>query len=328
MLLAGLAACDQQFEARDLGSDLPEEVLVNDLLLKELGDLGPAPLQVEPARPMSGESLLLALDVPGATTAQIQVQGRGCGTLTSHEGVPPLFLDGRAGDEGSCSLHADVILQDGTVQTFSTGFGVKATDPVLLPVEVNHSVFFAAELPHSSDSGPEVLAIEGSVSFVNGSTADWQVFHDPTQRVTAALVSVEGFGGYYRIPVEDAGDGVVALSLQFPRDAFERMGGARDPGLELAVSLVGADGSVGAPASAPIEGTVVGNGDVKVSVSWNGGADVDLHVTEPSGETVFYGNRESQTGGRLDLDSNPTCDLDGTNAENIFWPSEEAPGGS
>jgi hypothetical protein len=73
---------------------------------------------------------------------------------------------------------------------------------------------------------------------------------------------------------------------------------------------------------------VVGfTGDVQVSVSWDAPSDVDLHVIEPSGEEIFYGNTVSSTGGQLDVDSNPACSIDGRQIENIRWGTR-APGGT
>ena len=43
--------------------------------------------------------------------------------------------------------------------------------------------------------------------------------------------------------------------------------------------------------------------DVKVVLTWDtDGTDVDLHVTDPSGEEVNYTHRESKSGGKLDQD--------------------------
>jgi hypothetical protein len=69
------------------------------------------------------------------------------------------------------------------------------------------------------------------------------------------------------------------------------------------------------------------SGDVQVSVSWDAPSDVDLHVVEPSGEELWYGNSGSATGGQLDVDSNRACEIDGKQIENIRWPGR-APAGT
>jgi uncharacterized protein YfaP (DUF2135 family) len=72
----------------------------------------------------------------------------------------------------------------------------------------------------------------------------------------------------------------------------------------------------------------VGTGDVQVSIAWSGASDVDLHVFDPSGEEIFYDNKQSASGGLLDLDSNAACSIDGRNAENVVWPAAGAPRGT
>ncbi len=43
--------------------------------------------------------------------------------------------------------------------------------------------------------------------------------------------------------------------------------------------------------------------DVVVTITWNtDNTDVDLHVTEPSGEECYYGYRSTKTGGELTRD--------------------------
>ena len=72
----------------------------------------------------------------------------------------------------------------------------------------------------------------------------------------------------------------------------------------------------------------VATGDVQVSVVWDAPTDIDLRVTDPFNEEVYFGNLQSQSGGFLDLDSNPACSIDGINNENIVWPAGEAPAGT
>ncbi|HEY7028907.1 MAG TPA: hypothetical protein VH438_14940 [Gemmatimonadales bacterium] len=76
----------------------------------------------------------------------------------------------------------------------------------------------------------------------------------------------------------------------------------------------------------------VGNGDVQVSASWGDTTDVDLHVVDPSGEEIYFGHRNSASGGTLDLDSNAACGTDDAqfphkSNENIVWPAGQAPHG-
>ncbi len=75
--------------------------------------------------------------------------------------------------------------------------------------------------------------------------------------------------------------------------------------------------------------TVLGSGDVQITLVWDDTNDLDLHVTDPNGEEIFYNHTSSASGGRLDVDANAGCS--GTTSsprENIFWPTGLAPTGT
>jgi len=77
------------------------------------------------------------------------------------------------------------------------------------------------------------------------------------------------------------------------------------------------------PASPPTTGDViVGTGDVHITLTWDNATDVDLHVTDPSGEEIYYSHPASASGGELDVD-----DTNGYGPENIFWAEGTAPAG-
>ncbi len=67
---------------------------------------------------------------------------------------------------------------------------------------------------------------------------------------------------------------------------------------------------------------------MQVSLGFDQNEDLDLHVIEPSGEEIYFANSNSDTGGELDLDSNPACSIDGINNENVYWPAGGAPPGT
>jgi hypothetical protein len=83
------------------------------------------------------------------------------------------------------------------------------------------------------------------------------------------------------------------------------------------------------PVFAPCEGTAdyaFGTGDVQVTLTWDPAVDLDLHVVEPSGEEIYYGNTTSESGGQLDRDR--LCSSTTIGPENIFWTGSAAPQGS
>lgn len=99
----------------------------------------------------------------------------------------------------------------------------------------------------------------------------------------------------------------------------------------------GGNGSTDRPQASPSPGLNLtpppninlGAGDVQVQLLWSGGSDLDLHVTDPSGEEINFVNRRSASGGMLDHDDTAGCDLaPTTHVENIFWPTGGAPAGN
>jgi uncharacterized protein DUF6777 len=72
----------------------------------------------------------------------------------------------------------------------------------------------------------------------------------------------------------------------------------------------------------------LGTGDVQVTLLWNSGADLDLHVTDPQGSEIYFGQPTSPSGGQIDHDDTAGCGTRGTHVENIFWPEGTAPSGS
>ena len=66
-----------------------------------------------------------------------------------------------------------------------------------------------------------------------------------------------------------------------------------------------------------------GHGDVQITLTWDNGADLDLHVIDPNGEEIYFYHPYSASGGILDVD-----DTNGYGPENIFWPQGEAPEGT
>lgn len=69
-------------------------------------------------------------------------------------------------------------------------------------------------------------------------------------------------------------------------------------------------------------------GAVQVSLAWSNPNDLDLHVIDPTGQKVWWSNRSSKTGGKLDIDANVNYSANNTTpVENIFWPEGKAPKG-
>ena len=59
------------------------------------------------------------------------------------------------------------------------------------------------------------------------------------------------------------------------------------------------------------------DGSPRFNMTWSGGTDLDLYVTDPNGYTISYTSPGSPSGGVLDVDCTGNCS--GGNAENITW---------
>jgi hypothetical protein len=96
-------------------------------------------------------------------------------------------------------------------------------------------------------------------------------------------------------------------------------------GFVLATALVAcrAAPSAGPPPAAGA-GPSAGASEVRVVLLWEAPVDLDLYVTDPAQESVYFANNPSGSGGRLEKDS--TCDAPGgVRREVVRWPSA-APG--
>ena len=159
--------------------------------------------------------------------------------------------------------------------------------------------------------------ISGIGSVVNGGSS--QVTVGAGQAFNTVIVAIPGFQNYWELTLPGdvpAADVVVGMAPSLTASSFQ-----------LRYAVV-SGGALGAWGTQNIRVTHVGTGDVQISVSWSGASDVDLHVFDPSNEEVYYGNKTSASGGTLDLDSNPACNIDNVNNENIVWPVGAAPHGN
>ena len=170
----------------------------------------------------------------------------------------------------------------------------------------------------AAGGGAAVTATAAAALITGGSTP---VTLTSTEEFTRAVVAVAGATGYYDItlpaPVTQT-TVTVTVAPTLPNPFMTVRYG------------VGDQSAVGPYAEQPVTVRQVGTGDVQVSVAWDALSDVDLHVVDPNGDEVYYGNDEVPSGGVLDLDSNAACSIDNpvVNQENITWPTGQAPRGT
>ena len=140
-----------------------------------------------------------------------------------------------------------------------------------------------------------------------------------TGEIVKIYVSIQGQDGYWEVtvpPGSTVADVLLTLAQQLPAQ------------LVIVFEVADASGNVSAPAMIRTTIHTVGTGDLQISVSWDVDNDVDLHVVDPNGFEVYWGDMTSAEGGMLDLDSNAACDIDHIRNENVVWPVGKAPAGS
>jgi hypothetical protein len=286
------------------------------------------PLSVNPPVPTGGAPATVQVDVPGATNIDLSVSGAGCGALGGASiAGGSLTQTGDVGEFGVCSLRADVTTPGGPV-AYERTFTVEPTQLTLPDVRLLSGYYAPGPLPAPSGGGadPEISGVVGPTTLITGGTVQLRIqLVEPTiaERVRRVGVQIgDPAAGHFDAPALVVGDEIL---IQIQLNQVLQNGTAdRDAYIQLADAL----GSFGPAFLVTFAIQEVGTGDVQVSLSWDTETDVDLHVVDPTGEEIYYGNTSSESGGQLDLDSNAGCGIDGINNENITWPTGMAPSGT
>lgn len=71
----------------------------------------------------------------------------------------------------------------------------------------------------------------------------------------------------------------------------------------------------------------IGNPQFNLVFDNENNVDMDLYVRDPNGETIYFANSRSASGGELDVDCQCVSCPNGPN-ENIFWETGSAPSGT
>jgi len=170
--------------------------------------------------------------------------------------------------------------------------------------------------PPASAGGPSVSA-PASMNGITGGSAQLALAGGGQFRQVA--VYVEGIDGYYlaELPYElTSVSAVVTVAGRAPVRNFE-----------VVFALADGNGAFGVGDATAVSVIDVAGGDIQVSVAWETVADVDLHVVDPNGEEIYYGNRSSSSGGQLDIDANAACGTSSLFQENVGWDAQSAPTG-
>jgi hypothetical protein len=218
--------------------------------------------------------------------------------------------------------------------------GVQADLGLDAYLQVPGAQFFRGPMPAGSSAGPKVeqLTLINNNIWPGMSNEPISGALGPT--ATAAALGLQNDVGYW-VVVAGAPD------FNLPDDPTFAVNGVFSNGLvvgdyTLVVHGVDASGNFGPPAkqiliaeTSPTEPPATG--DLVVTLTWDTDANLDLHVVDPMGVDIYWGNQSSEppppaggvdggSYGYIDYDSNANCVIDGLNREDAIWPHPPPPG--
>ena len=172
--------------------------------------------------------------------------------------------------------------------------------------------------PSGTSDAPVINNNVSSINSSNGATTPLNFeFSNVGNALNGCYVQVVGASTYYDIPynVTSSSNGNLVLPLGIPTNVTAGE-------FEVAFCVYDSQGRISNVIVTSISVLRLGTGSLQISLSWDDDSDQDLYVTDPSGETISYLNRSSNSGGQLDRD-----DTNGFGPENVFW-IEDAPDGT
>ena len=308
----------------------------NDTGLKSIGILAAPPLFISDEEPSANTQITVVAEGVLGETITLTSNGGGCGSVQGTSGPSPLSVIGNVGSNGECNIEASY-LNNGVPQVIAGRFVVAATTPDLPPLRAESGTWKSGSLPSAStelDSSaklavglPVISKVEGPLEFINGGSSEFTVESSSGSNIAAILVKLDSYDGYFHVPVYSQGN-TGTFKLSFDADYFEKIQSRAHARATLNqninITIIDDLNQVSESQTIALTANETGFGDVKVSISWNTATDVDLHVTDPNGVRTYYGNTNPGNGSTLDLDSNPGCEIDGINNENIFWETGTA----
>ena len=184
--------------------------------------------------------------------------------------------------------------------------------------EADNSSYIQSALPASSpssSSSPKISDVQGNSYVLTGGSNI--ISFRASNTVSSVLIGIDGVDGYYKINGRDLNvitANFYSLSLVMSQTLILQS-------IKFKIAYVDFNQQISNYYILNASEIKAGTGLLQINCSWQKHNDVDLHVIEPNGEEIYYGNRTSQNKGKLDVDSNPACSLDYRESENITYES-------
>jgi len=196
--------------------------------------------------------------------------------------------------------------------------GVSQADFAREYFNIQDGEFNGRALPNPNSSLLQILGIEGNSTVLAGGS---NLIHvSASDNSSHIIVGVRNAGGFYTMPLHrNSSSGISTMEI----DLSLFIGQQAEGDFSIAFSATDGQGNYGPFEYLDVALMEAGTGVLQVSLSWDQENDVDLHVIEPNGYHIYYGDRTSLNGGQLDVDSNPACNIDNINNENIYYEDDE-----
>jgi hypothetical protein len=204
--------------------------------------------------------------------------------------------------------------------------GVPVGSGLAAEMIVSGAQFTAGAMP-AAGGGPAVVALD-----LQSNAAHAGEIEDPLggalgPTATAAAVGLAGDQGYWIVP---AGlPDVTAPAYPTFAVALSFSAGLPAGAYTLVVQAVDDQSRFGPPdtATLTVAAAPVPAGALVFTLRWDTEADLDLHVVDPAGDEIYWGDISPPgSGGILDFDSNAGCVIDGRRQENVIWQATPPPG--
>jgi hypothetical protein len=201
-------------------------------------------------------------------------------------------------------------------------------------MRVDGAQFVSGPMPAGSPVGPQVLSLDLVNSLIYPNFPDDGVSGDLAPTATAAAIGLQGDVGYwivvggvanYTSPTDPTysataafSNGIVAGKYTLVVQGVDGRGNFGPPSTRILTALA-------APPLEPIP-----TGDLVVTLTWDNDTNLDLHVVDPQGDDLYWGDQSTQppfsfdqgdggSYGTIDDDSNANCVIDGLDREDAVW---------
>lgn len=222
----------------------------------------------------------------------------------------------------------------------SCNAGVQADTGADAYMQVRGAQFFRGAMPEGSASGPAVEQLSLVDNSIWAGLEDYPIGGALAPNATAAAIGLQGDEGYW---VVVAGPPDVATPKDPSFAGTASFSTAIVPGgYTLVVRAIDGNGAFGPPVKQVLTGVPSPtnpppSGELVVTLSWDRDANLDLHVVDPHGAEIYWGDQSSEppppamavdggSYGFVDGDSNANCVIDGLNREDAIWPNRPPSG--